>query len=870
MRFLLILCLAIATPAAAERRVALVFAADEYRALRPLENPVRDALAVEGMLSDLGFEVTVETDRDLRRMRRALEDFVSDYKGADVALVFYAGHGVELGGVNYLLPVDATADTAAAIAETALPLAEVQAAMGQVAPVGIVLLDACREDPFGGATGEGRSAAPLDDANAPAPRPGLGRIGRADGVLFAFSAAPGEVASDGQGEHSPFADALLRHFSTPGVEVRTALTLVQQDVYDRSRGRQLPYVESGLPQLFFAASAVTLPEREALLIAMADLSPALRAEIEALAAERDMPLAPLYGALFSADLTRKSPAERSRALAESADAFQKFRAEVQALAADDPKVAELRGQAEDALALGEFARARVILTEAAGLDADARSKLRDNYRARTLSEAETHALAARAARADLRYDLALADLALAIPLYTELEGPALDRKAREDFTERLWDQGEMAGWSGDTTLQLAAYRQWRDVAAARVQEAPGDARYLRNLGVAEGNLGTVLYARGDLAGARAAFDASLAIAEDLAARPDAEMKWRHDVFVAGIRLADLFEAEGDLTAATATRQSARETLRRAVADFPGNDDLELALAVAEEELGDDALESGDLAAARASYALALDLRRTLVARIPDRAEFRWHLANGQTRMGDLALAEGKPEAALAVYRAAAKAFTQLVAEDAQNALLRDHQALALKKLAGALAATGNPDGGREAMAEVVAMNRELAARDPANTDWQAGLMRALGEAGQLALKAEDEVGAEAAFTESLAIARAQVLREPGNANWQTDLTMALDRMGDLAFKRMDLVGAEAHFRESFAITVALADDQPTSVEAQVNKVAGMVRIAMFEPDPKARLLEAKQILLDLKAAGKLDMAHFAWFPMIDQMIKLQE
>ena len=239
-RLLLILLMLWSGPAFAERRVALVLASEEYRHLRVLANPVHDALAVEDMLRGLGFDVTVETDRDLKRMRRALRDFEEDGAGADVALVFYAGHGVEIAGLNYLLPVDADASTSQALVASALPLSEVQAALATVAPVGIVLLDACREDPFGaGASGQGRSAAALEDAGADAPRPGLGRIGRADGVLFAFSAAPGEVAADGAGADSPFTEALLRHFATPGVEVRTALTLVQQDVYDRSRGKQL-------------------------------------------------------------------------------------------------------------------------------------------------------------------------------------------------------------------------------------------------------------------------------------------------------------------------------------------------------------------------------------------------------------------------------------------------------------------------------------------------------------------------------------------------------------------------------------------------------------------------------------------------------
>ena len=119
-------------------------------------------------------------------------------------------------------------------------------------------------------------------------------IGRADGVLFAFAAAPNETASDGDDGNSPFTAALVRHFSTAGVEVKTALTLVQQDVYDRSRGKQLPYIESGVPEPIFVTGPGALPERDQLLIAMADLTPEIRAEVETLSASRNLPLAPLY------------------------------------------------------------------------------------------------------------------------------------------------------------------------------------------------------------------------------------------------------------------------------------------------------------------------------------------------------------------------------------------------------------------------------------------------------------------------------------------------------------------------------------------------------------------------------------------------
>jgi hypothetical protein len=183
--FIVAMVFGLASAALAERRVALVLAAEDYKQVRKLDNPVNDARAVETLLEGLGFEVWLETDRDLKRMRRALDDFKQDASGADVALVFFAGHGVALQGVNYLLPTDADPASSQKLAETSLPLEEVRNALAEVAPLAIVLLDACRDDPFAaGATGseDGRGAVPL--AGDPARRaeaaagPGTYRPGR--------------------------------------------------------------------------------------------------------------------------------------------------------------------------------------------------------------------------------------------------------------------------------------------------------------------------------------------------------------------------------------------------------------------------------------------------------------------------------------------------------------------------------------------------------------------------------------------------------------------------------------------------------------------------------------------------------------------
>ncbi|MES2433954.1 MAG: caspase family protein [Pseudomonadota bacterium] len=867
-RLLLILCLCILLPvqAMAERRVALVLASQDYKHLRKLDNPVNDAVAVEGLLSSLGFEVTVETNRDLKRMRRALDDFREDGAGADVALLFYAGHGVEIAGVNYLLPVDAQAGTADAVADSALPLSEVQAALASVAPIGIVLLDACREDPWGGgASGQGRSAVALDDA-VDAPKPGLGRVGRADGVLFAFSAAPGEVAADGTGADSPFTEALLRHFATPGVEVRTALTLVQQDVYDRSRGKQLPYIESGLPRLFFAAEVGALGERDRLLVAMAGLPTELRAEVEALARDKDMPLAPLYGALMSADLGSKGGAARAQALVQSAESFLRFRAQVQLLSADDPKVAEFRAEAEQALDLGAFDLARAALDKAAKLDAEARAALRDNYRARTLSEAQTHALAASAAKADLRYDLAAADLTRALALYAELEGPELAHADREAYTDLMWDQGDLLRSTGNTSLALRSYRAWEAVAAARVAEAPNDPDFLRNWSVARVNIGDMLLLQGNLDGAEAEFQAALEVDEVLAARADAPLKWRHDVVVSQSKLGDVAQLRGDLAQALVRQQAGLAVLRQLVIEYPARDDVRGDLGLSLDRIGDLRKLAGDPRGALVMFNEALALRQALLAKSPARDDLRGDLAISFDKIGDVFLTLADPKAAQLRFKAEISLLEKLVAKDAGQTRWQNDLAMGYVKLGDARAALGAPSEAAELYAKALDLRQKLAVLDPENADWQRSVALAQSRLGDLAFKSADFAEAERRFTAALNISQVLTKADPGNVNRQQDLASDLDRLGDVALMRGDPVRAQDLVRQSYAITAEMAARDPGNVENQMSLVASLVRMAVYEPDPTPRQREALAILKTLQGQGRLDPGRAHWIGLIEAQL----
>lgn len=416
----------------AERRVALVFGNDEYSSLRPLRNAVSDARLVEATLKGLSFSVTIETDRDLRRMRRALDDFREDAGEADVALVYFAGHGAEIDGDNRLIPIDADASSLPRFRETTLPLNEVQATLTAVSKTALILLDACRNDPFNKAGASGRGVMTIAADVVKATHPGFGRIGRADNTLFAFSAAPGQTSSDGSGANSPFSTALAKYLGASGVEVRSALTLVQQEVFDRTRGTQLPYIENGLPRLFFAKAADgELPERERLLLAMAGISADLRGDIQSVAEANSTPLAPLYAAALQSDLAKLASKERTAKLTEAAVAFNAQRNELRLLSSSDPEVTRLRTEADQQLELGAYEKSRELTAKAAAVDSNAAKRLSETAAKRRLSEAATHYLGGGMALSVLHYEDAAISLERARDIYDRFSHLETDDRDRQ-------------------------------------------------------------------------------------------------------------------------------------------------------------------------------------------------------------------------------------------------------------------------------------------------------------------------------------------------------------------------------------------------------------------------------------------------------
>jgi len=235
--------------ALAENRLALVIGESAYRAVTPLPNPANDAKAISQLLNDSGFEVTTAADLSQREMNTEVGDFAAKIaaKGPDtVALVFYAGHGLQIDGENYLVPVDADPKREADVPLQAVRLNDVLNTLNSVpSKMRILLLDACRNNPFPAISGSAGHGLAMVDTKTGAP-----------GTFLSYSTSPGAEAEDGNGADSPYTTALLSAAREPGLPIEEALKRVRVAVNRETSGRQTPWESSSLTEdfKFIAAS----------------------------------------------------------------------------------------------------------------------------------------------------------------------------------------------------------------------------------------------------------------------------------------------------------------------------------------------------------------------------------------------------------------------------------------------------------------------------------------------------------------------------------------------------------------------------------------------------------------------------------------
>ena len=246
-----------ADAARAERRVAFVVGNGTYRNVTPLPNPPIDARSMAGMLRNVGFDVVEGINLSRDEMTERLLEFGRKAQGADVALFFYAGHGVAVDGVNYLLPVDA--DIKSEMDVRLGKAINVDLALGRTmnaARIKLVFLDACRDNPFAAKLRIGAGTRSV------AAQAGLVEMTSGEGSLIAFATGPGQTALDGQvGTNSPFTRALVANITQPGLEIQQAMTQVRAEVNEETNKAQLPWANTNLTRAVYlnpvtAAAAV--------------------------------------------------------------------------------------------------------------------------------------------------------------------------------------------------------------------------------------------------------------------------------------------------------------------------------------------------------------------------------------------------------------------------------------------------------------------------------------------------------------------------------------------------------------------------------------------------------------------------------------
>ena len=237
--FLAVGLLLVCQPALAEKRVALVLANSAYQNVAALPNPVNDGAMIAATLKEAGFDV-VDSRHDLPALetRRALRDFADRARDADIAVVYYAGHGLEVDGTNYLIPVDAKLERDTDVYDEAFSLDRVLLAIEPAKQLRLVILDACRDNPFAkvmkrtvASRAIGRGLAKVEPTSP--------------NTLIAYSAKAGSTALDGD-KNSPFTTALAKHLTTPGLDVRRAFGFVRDDVLKNTGNRQEPFVYGSL------------------------------------------------------------------------------------------------------------------------------------------------------------------------------------------------------------------------------------------------------------------------------------------------------------------------------------------------------------------------------------------------------------------------------------------------------------------------------------------------------------------------------------------------------------------------------------------------------------------------------------------------
>ncbi len=661
--------------------VALVIGQSEYEHIAKLPNPANDAREIVKLLTDMGFDARSVSDRDGGKLKRDLERFLEDAEDADVALLYYAGHGIEAGGENWLVPVDADVVSLANASEALVPLSEIVDGLKKTVPVTILLLDACRTNPFpadavvklrpdesgekltaGGLApvlGSTRGALSLRDKKAGDDNPANDNLG----TVIGFAAEPGRPALDGaEGQNSPYAAALLRHLGAmQGAEFGAVMRMVTEEVYLDTKGEQRPWVNESLRRLLYFGVAPDEPtgddalitgERRQLLLTIAELPDVKRSQVELAAAKDGVPLDSLYGVLraLGTEKIPEDPAELDRLLDAQAERLTKMLAEREALRTDDPEIARLADAADTAIREGAIVAARQFLDQAVARVEEGSGAVQaaeDTLRRKRIADAAVYVKRADASALAFDYAAAATDYGKAFDLVEKWDDKlAWNYKNME--AEALGAHGDNKGDGEALDRAIRAYE--RILGLLPYGERGQDWAITRN------NMAVVLQTKGE----RDADDASLIKAAeifreslDVFAQTKDDLNWAAAQNNIGNVLRTLGQRKGDpsqLKEAVAAFRAVLEKRDRARvpldwAATQNNIGLSL-FSLAEREP-----DAQRLAEAQAAYRAALEVYGEKTAPV-QWAMVQNNLGNTLNGLGDVRNDKSSYEAAVEAFRAA--------------------------------------------------------------------------------------------------------------------------------------------------------------------------------------------------------------------------
>jgi tetratricopeptide (TPR) repeat protein len=778
MRTLAALAALMVVGATAEaRRVALVIGQNAYAdsssataGLPPLSNPVRDARRMAELLAKHGFEVIACDgtapgcfDLDGTGFQSALTQLEQRAAGADLALVFFGGHGTATDEGNILTPTDATIDCATGAVKHGVPVERIMAAM-QPARHKLVILDACRNNP-------------LDDVcpNLTGKKLTFTRIepGSLRSFLLVTSTQFGQEALDGPpGHHSPFAAALFAALeASPNVYFDQVLNEVARATYEaaqKNRGfLQIPgrVVGGEAPADCLAGKGCVADARMAALAVENEQLAADASGVRAILAQEEQ----ARGKAYTAEERSKRVAELQETLARMA-------------ASTDP----LRREARQLIGAGNVKSGQAKLDQA--LDADEKA----------IAEAERVATERRKAAAQSARDLAVlargSDVLKAVAYFQR--ATRLDPSDAETWNHYAWAAMD-AGRTGEAKAAFERAVAHAGAAADMPQ------RYWATLG-----LGDIARAQGSLPDALRHYQAAAAIAEPIARAEPGNAEWQRDLSVSHIRIGDVLRNQGDLNAALESYRASLAIDERLAQADPRNAIWQNDLAVSQARIGDVLLAQGNLPAALAAYQAFLAIIERLAKADPKEVLWQTNLSAVHYSIGEVLARQRNFAAALAAYQASLAIRERLAKADPGNAGWQSALTHSQDRVGDQFFEQGNFAAALAAYQASLAIRERLAKADPGNAGWQINLSGSRHRIGEVFFEQGNFAAALAAYQASLTIRERLAKADPGNAGWQRELAWTHWRVGETLARQGARGEAVRAFEHGRAIIVRLRQLSP--------------------------------------------------------------